>query len=211
MFDLLLSLEERGDEIVGSNTYASDLYDRKTMERWMSFFSVLLRDLTDGLRRLVRDLRILPEMERREVVEGFNATGSAYPDQLVQELFEEQVRSRADVSAVVHGERRMSYAELNRRSNQLARYLRNQGIGPDEVVGICVERSLEMVVGLLGILKAGGAYLPLDPNYPTERLQHMLEDAAPRFVLTQREMMGVLPECSAQMIALDETLREIAD
>ena len=121
------------------------------------------------------------------------------------------MRERPNAVAVEHDGRQLTYAQLNARANQLGRYLVSQGIGADQVVGLCLERGLEMLVGLLGILKAGGAYLPLDPNYPSERLRLMLEDAAPNVILTETELAGVLPACPARVIALDEKLGQLAD
>ena len=157
-------------------------------------------------------LQVLPENERREVIETFNATQSCYPrEKLIHELFEAQVARTPQAAAVVHDGRPVTFAELNRRANQLARYLRSLGTGSERIVAICVERSPEMVVGLLGILKAGAAYLPLDPNYPSERLQHMLEDAVPSVVLTQEHLRARLPATVAEVIVLDEKLKEIAE
>src|SRR6185437_15714778 len=129
--------------------------------------------------------------------------------QQIQELFEAQARSTPEAVAVIHEGRALRYADLNARANQLARYLVHLGVGPEQVVGICINRDIEMVVGLLGILKAGAAYVPLDPNYPRERLQHMLEDAAPQVVLTTAELQNVLPPTGAQIIAVDAKLQEI--
>lgn len=129
---------------------------------------------------------------------------------LVHELFQEQVRRTPNATAVVYESHSLSYTELNAKANQLARYLRKREIAPDQLVGICVERSLEMLVGLLGILKAGGAYVPLDPSYPADRLQYMADDAAPRVLLTQARMRERLPLTAAEVIALDEQWSEIA-
>jgi amino acid adenylation domain-containing protein len=131
-------------------------------------------------------------------------------ERLIHELFEEQVERSPDGMAVVYEGQSLTYAQLNVRVNQLARYLKGRGVGPDELVGICVERSLEMVVGLLGILKAGGAYVPLDPNYPADRLAYVLSDAAPAVLLTQGKLREKLPQNSAQVVALDEQWAEIA-
>ncbi|MBM0108856.1 amino acid adenylation domain-containing protein, partial [Steroidobacter sp. S1-65] len=124
--------------------------------------------------------------------------------------FEEQVKLVSERTAVLHEGQSLTYEELNCKANQLARYLVRKGIGPDQLVAICIERSVEMVVGLLGILKAGAAYIPLDPNYPIERLQYMLEDAAPEVVLVQAKLKSTLPITRAEMIALDERWDEIA-
>jgi amino acid adenylation domain-containing protein len=156
-------------------------------------------------------LPILPEAERRQVLEEFNAPAVPYPqDRLIHELFESQVERTPGAVAVRYEDQSLTYTELNRKANQLAHYLRARQIGPDQLVGICVERSLEMVVGLLGILKAGGAYVPLDPGYPSERLQYMLSDAAPRVLLTQGRLRERLPLNEAEVIALDEQWGEIA-
>jgi len=153
----------------------------------------------------------LDDEERMQVTEQFNATAADYPKEaVIQELFEAQVERTPEGVAVVYEEEQLTYRELNRRANQLARYLRRRGIGPEEAVGIAVERSPEMIVGLLGILKSGGAYVPLDAGYPAERLAYMLEDAGPRVVLTQERLRDRLPETSAGVILLDRDWPEIA-
>ena len=137
-------------------------------------------------------LPLLSEEERRRVLYEWNETGVEYPDnKCIHELFEEQVKKTPKAEAVVFEDASLSYEELNRRANRLAHYLRELGVKPDERVAICVERGLEMVVGLLGILKAGGAYVPLDPEYPVERLRYMLEDSGPVALLTQGRLEGL--------------------
>jgi amino acid adenylation domain-containing protein len=183
--------------------------------RVLGYVATAVRSLVSALEkdeeRPVLSLPILPTTEREEILEKFNATEVPYPQhKLIHELFEEQVRRTPDAPALMHEGQLLSYTELNGQANQLARYLRGQGVGPGQRVGICVERSLEMVIGLLAILKAGAAYVPLDPNYPSERIQHMLEDAAPQVVLTQKELIATLPQTQAEVIALDELLRNIA-
>ncbi|MGZ5780312.1 MAG: amino acid adenylation domain-containing protein, partial [Burkholderiaceae bacterium] len=171
----------------------------------------LVRALETTPEHAVLDLPILPESERRQVLEEFNATAAEYPkDKLIHELFEEQVKQSPGTVAVVFEDEQLTYAELNSRANQLAHYLVGQGIQPDTLVAICAERSLEMVVGLLGILKAGGAYVPLDPNYPQERLSFMLGDANPKILLTQARLKASLPATYAQVITLDSDWSEIA-
>src|SRR5688572_22869302 len=145
------------------------------------------------------------EEERRKVVDEWNRTEGEYPrEKCVYELFEEQVRKTPEAVAVVAGEQAVSYGELNRRANGLSHYLREIGVGPDERVAICVERSAEMVVGLLAVLKAGGAYVPLDPAYPEERLKYMVEDSKPVAVLTDREREGLFEERGMRVIGLGE-------
>lgn len=129
---------------------------------------------------------------------------------LVHELFEEQAARTADAVAVICEDQSLTYGELNAKANQLARYLSEKGIGPDRTVGICLERSPEMVIAVLGILKAGGAYVPMDPNYPQKRLQHMLADAAPNVLLTQARLRERLPLMDCEVIAVDEQWKDIA-
>lgn len=208
-FDLLLSLEERGNRIEGTLCYDIDLFERDTVERWLACLMVLLRDMTRAPGRRIADLSILPEAERVKVIDRFGATQAYYRgERLIHRLFEAQARRTPDALALKHGEATLTYAALNASANRLARELQNRGVGPDQLVGICVERSLEMVIGLLGILKAGGAYIPLDPNYPPERLQYMLSDANPRLVLTQRGLP--LVPTGGPVLLLDEILEQAA-
>src|SRR5688572_23830892 len=144
-----------------------------------------------------------------------NEMASAYPQQrCVHELFSEQAERTPDATALVYEQQQLTYRQLDERSNQLAHHLRQLGVGPEEVVGLCVERSIEMVVGLVGILKAGGAYLPLEPSYPAERLHFMLEDAAVKVLLTQQHLQEQrpepLPEGSARRLCLDGDWPSIA-
>uniref|UniRef100_UPI0006D8AD5A non-ribosomal peptide synthetase n=1 Tax=Pseudomonas mediterranea TaxID=183795 RepID=UPI0006D8AD5A len=153
------------------------------------------------------DLSILPEVEREQLLVAFNATDAEYPlDQTIHGLFEEQVQRTSDALAVLHGGQRLSYAELNERANRLAHYLRGQGVRPDSRVAICVERGLDMVVGLLAILKAGGGYVPLDPAYPADRIAYMLEDSAPAVVLAQAATLGLLADATMPVIDLGSGL-----
>lgn len=211
-FDLDLFLEERDDEIVCAVNFATDLFDRQTVERWMACFTALLKGMTEEVQSRIGDLPILSESERHRVIDLFNATQAAYPkEKLIHELFEEQVARTPQAVAVVYGKQSLTYAELNVKANQLARYLSDKGIGAERLVALCVERSLEMVVALLGILKAGGAYVPLDPAYPTERLAYILNDAAPDVLLTQERLKWRLQDTTVESIALDNDWSEIAE
>lgn len=211
MFDLLLSLYERGGEIIGNINYAADLFDRSTIERWMEYFKIVLKGLTDGAVERVADLPMLSDFERDRLVREFNATAAEYPqEQLIHELFEAQATRTPAAVAVEHEGRSLTYEELNAQANRLARYLRSRGVRADRPVAVCFERSLEMVVGVLGVLKAGGAYLPLDPNYPADRLQQMVEDATPTVVLTQAALKEKVPQSAAQMVVLEEAQEHVA-
>jgi len=192
-FDMLLSLSEQGGEIVGSVDYAVDLFDRATVEHWIACFPVLLRNMIGDSRTLVGELPMLTADERHRVIDQFNATDEPYAVQvLIHQLFEARVRLAPEVRAVVCEEHSLSYAELNRRANRLARYLRDHGVGPEQRVGICVERGIDMIVGVLAILKAGGAYVPLDPAYPVDRLAYMLDDSQPALVLSHGDARTAL-------------------
>jgi amino acid adenylation domain-containing protein len=207
-FDLLLSLWESDGRIVGGLEYATSLYERATVERYAGYLRRVLEQMVADDGRAVDRIEMLPEAERRRVVEEWNRTEAAYPGGLcVHELFEAQVERTPDAVAAVSGDASLSYAELNRRANRLAHRLRELGVGPDARVAVCVERSLEMVVGVLGALKAGGAYVPLDPGYPAERLRYMLRDSAPRVVLTQASIAageaGLFEGPGVEVLALD--------
>src|SRR5581483_2692535 len=141
----------------------------------------------------------------------WNETAAEYPqDRCVHELFEEQAARTPEAVAVVYEGAALNYRQLNARANRLAHHLRGLGVGPDVIVGLCVERSLEMVVGLLGILKAGGAYLPLDPQYPAERLAFMLKDAAAPVLVTQSGLTSILPDYPGITVRLDSDWDNIA-
>lgn len=184
-------------------------------ERLIEYFGTALTSLVEALeshpQRLALRLDVLPQSEWQQAIRSFNATQAVYPQhRLVSELFEEQVRRTPHALAVSSQDGCLTYAELNSAANQLAHYLKKRGVGPDQPVVICIERHPQMIAGLLGILKAGGAYVPLDPSYPAERLHHMLEDAAPRIVLTHAKLKPLLPDLQAEVIALDERWPEIA-
>src|SRR6266498_2231039 len=193
-FDQELIMFEQDGGIVGNLKYATALFDEATIKRHCGYLLEMLRAMVVNVEQPVVEINLLPPEERRLLLEEWNATEAEYASQLcIHELFEEQVRKSPDAVAVVCGDESLSYAGLNEQANQLAHYLIGLGVKPDDRVGICVERSLGMVVGLLGILKSGGAYVPLDPAYPTERLRQVLADAAPKILLSDaagREALG---------------------
>ncbi len=185
-FDLTVSLRESGGGIAGVVEHATSLFEGATIERYLGYFRNLLEAMVADDTQAVNRLGMLPGWERERVLYEWNETEGEYPrEKCVHELLEEQAGKTPEAVAVVCGEEELSYGELNRRANQLAHYLRELGVKPEERVGICVERSVEMVVGVVGVLKAGGAYVPLDPGYPAERLRYMIEDSAPVVLLTQ--------------------------
>jgi amino acid adenylation domain-containing protein len=210
-FELLLSLTETEAGLQGSFEYNTDLFDAATIERMVGHFQTLLEGIVANPDEAIATLPLLTEPERHQLLVEWNDTRTDYPqDKCVHQLFEEQVERTPEAIAVVFEDQQLTYRELNQRANQLAHYLQTLGVGPEVLVGICVERSLEMVVGLPGILKASGAYVPLDPTYPSERLAFMLEDAQVPVLLTSRELAKQLPECSDHLLCLDGVWESIA-
>jgi len=182
-FDLTLNLTETEGRLVAGFEYNTDLFDRSTIARMAGHFTGLLAAIAADPACRVADLEMLGTHERQQLLAEWNDTRAVYPDACVHQLFEAQVRRTPDATALVFEGTRLSYAELNARANQLAHYLRAQGVGPDVLVGISLERGPDLVVGLLGILKAGGAYVPLDPAYPPARIAYTLADAKPALCL----------------------------
>ena len=210
-FDLTMVLAETEESIAGAIEYNTDLFDAETIRRMIRHFRRLIDSITREPEQQADRLQLMSETEEREIIEVWNETAAEYEREAgIIELFEREVEERRDAVAVEHGAERVSYGELNRRGNRLGRYLRSKGVGAEEVVGICLERGIEMMVGLIGILKAGGAYLPLDPTYPKQQFQFMLENAQARILLTESRLMEVLPENDAQIICLDLNWNEIA-
>jgi amino acid adenylation domain-containing protein len=204
MFDLTLSLQEVGKRIVGGLEYAKALFDPGTIRRYAGYLRRLLDGLVADEKQVVERLPLLSEEERQRVVYEWNETEWDYPsEKCVHELFEEQAERTPEAIAVEYDEQRLTYRELNRRSNQLAHYLRGLGVKPDMRVAICTERGLEMIVALLAVLKAGGAYLPMDPAYPVERLHYMLTDGAPVALLTQAHLKERFVSLPAALRLLD--------
>jgi amino acid adenylation domain-containing protein len=201
--DLTLELREGRNGLDGFIEYDTDLFDSDTIDRMVSHFQALLEGIAANPNRRISDLPILPEAERRRLLVEWNETKRYYPkERCVHQLFEEQARRTPEAVAVVFEDQQLTYRELDTRANQLAHRLQALGVGPGTLVGICVERSLQMVVGLLAALKAGGAYVPLDPGYPKERLAFMLEGAV-TVLLTQQRLLDLLPDHQARVVCLD--------
>ena len=189
--------------------YSSDLFEPATIERMACHYLRLLREISADSSKRLSEISILSEQETQELLQGFNRTRRLYAsDKCLHQLFEAQVERTPEAVAVVFEDQQLTYRELNKRANQLGHYLQKLGVGAEVLVGICVERSIEMVVGLLGILKAGGAYVPLDPSYPRERLGFMLEDAQARVLLTQQKLLSSIDHRS--VVCLDRDWPEIA-
>jgi aspartate racemase len=209
-FDLTLLMSETADGLSGWFEYNADLFDASTIERLQQHFENLLSSITLNPDDRIANLPFMAAQEREKILIDWNAGKTQFPrESCIHQLFEEQASSRPDAVAIVFDDRKMTYVELNRKANQLAHYLRKQGVGPDVIVGLAVERSIEMIVGLLAILKAGGAYMPLDPSYPHERLLFMIEQANVKLILSQTHLRATLPASEAKLIFLDDRNREI--
>jgi len=203
-FDLSLSVTDGQNGLIGKWEYNTDLFEGSTVSRMMSYFQTLLEGIVASPEKRIADLPILAESERHQLLVEWNDTSTDYPkDKCIQQLFEAQVERTPDAVAVIFEDEHLTYRELNRRANQLAHHLRRIGVGPEVLVGVFMERSLELVIALYGILKAGGAYVPLDPEYPSERLAFMISDTKVPVLLTQSHLVDELPEHQAQAICLD--------
>lgn len=189
-FDLTLSMHEVPGGMRGVLNYNTDLFNADTIKRMLRHFQILLQGILANPEQRISELPILSEAEKHQLLVEWNDTKRDYPkDKCIHQLFEEQVERTPDAVAVVFEDQKVTYRELNASANQLAHYLQKLGVGPEVLVGICVERSIEMVVGLLGILKAGGAYLPLDPGYPKDRIAYILKDTQASILLTEKRLL----------------------
>ncbi|HLH25147.1 MAG TPA: amino acid adenylation domain-containing protein [Chloroflexota bacterium] len=210
-FDLFVNAFETDTTIAGKFLYDPDLFEAETIARMVGHFQALLEGVVVDPDRPIGTLPLLSDAERQQLLVEWNATAAPYPrDVCLHDLVEQQVARTPDAVAVAFEGEGVSYRELDARANRLAHYLQRQGVGPDVLVGLCLERSVEMVVALLGVLKAGGAYLPLDPTYPHDRLAFMLDEAAPPVVLTQARLRDRVPASAARVLCLDADWTAIA-
>jgi len=209
-FDLTLTLSEGPAGLGGTLEYATDLFDAATIARMAAHFTTLLEGIVAHPETPIAQIPLLTPAERHQLLEEWNDTAADYPkDRCIHQLFDEQAARTPRAVAVVFEDQQLTYGELNARANQLAHYLRSKGVGPDVLVGLCLERSPELLVGILGILKAGGAYVPLDPAYPAQRLAFMLVDAAVPVLLTQHPLRDTLPPTAAMLVCLDAAPPEL--
>ena len=208
--DLTLESMETDDGLTCCFEYNTDLFEFATIERMAIGFRAILEGLLENPERRIWGFSLLGPAECRTLTHNWNETRAEYPDVPVYRLIEERAMQVPDQVALVFEGQQLTYAELNRSANQLAHYLRGRGVQPGSLVGICVERSLEMVIGLLGIMKAGAAYAPFDPGFPQERLAFMIEDSQVPLVLTQEHLARVLQESATQVVCLDRDWKEIA-
>ena len=210
-FDITLYMWEEAGSLQGFWEYNTDLFEPATITRLTGHFQTLLEGIVADPDQAVASVPLLTPAERQQILVTWNATQASYPRQAcLHELFEQQVERTPDAIAVQDEHTTLTYNELNRRANHLAHYLQEHGVGPETLVGICLERSVDMVVGLFGILKAGGAYVPLDPAYPAERLAFMLHDARLPVLLTRHTWRACLPAHTATVVCMDTDWTDIA-
>jgi amino acid adenylation domain-containing protein/non-ribosomal peptide synthase protein (TIGR01720 family) len=216
-FDLTLAMSEDGGQLQGAMEYRTALFEKSTIERMIGHFLRLLEQIVSNPDQSVASLAMMTETERETVLHSWNRTQKAFPPGLcMHHLFERKAEETAEAVAVrmpaYEGKpaQELTYAQLEGRANQLAHYLQAAGVGANSLVGLCMSRSLEMLVALLGVLKAGGAYVPLDPAYPQERLQFMIEDSGLNILLTEDALTSAMPAFEGRVIALDSEWEEIA-
>ncbi len=209
-FDLTLFATENAGSLRLAFEYNTDLFDDARIERMLEHLRIVLESFAREPETRIAALEILTSAERRQVLVDWNETTREFAAKPIHELFEEQVKRSPEDVAVIFETEEVTYGELNRRANQLAHYLKKQGVGPEVLVGVCVERSLEMVVALLGIMKAGGAYVPLDPTYPQDRLELMIDDSGIQVLLTQQRLREMLSAYAVPSICLDDDWTRIA-
>jgi amino acid adenylation domain-containing protein len=210
-YDLFFNFVEGPRSLYVECDYNTDLFDPATMQRWLGHLETLLEGIAAAPTESIDKLPLLTDRERHQITVQWNDTATKYEDvETLQKWFEAQVRKTPTAVALIAGDRRLTYEDLNRQANQLAHRLKAEGVGPNVLVGVCAERSVEMVVALYATIKAGGAYMPLDPEYPSNRLALMLEDARPRVILAQQALAHRLPGHDIPVICVDRDWDKIA-
>ncbi|NET44334.1 amino acid adenylation domain-containing protein, partial [Okeania sp. SIO2B3] len=209
--DLEFHLWQEKEELKVWCAYNKDLFEAETISRMLSHYETLLEAIVRTPEQPISLLPLMSDGEQQQLLVEWNNTKTDYPrEKCIHEIFAEQVEKTPDAIAVVFEGQELTYCQLNSKANQLAHYLQKLGVGAEVLVGVCYERSLEMVIGLLAILKAGGAYVPLDPNYPKSRLNYMVEDTQLSIILTQEKWQHHLPETVTQLIYLDTEQQTLA-
>ena len=210
-FDLSMEIQNKGNGLSGNLTYNTDLFDAETIKRIIKHYQNILENMVSKPDQPISTLSLLTPEEKHRILVQWNDTKNQYPDETcIHYQFEAQARQTPDSIAVVFQDQCLTYKELDRRTNQLARYLRKKNVGVKTTVTICMQRSLEMVIGLLGILKAGGAYVPIDPSYPEERIYFMINDTQSPVLLTQERLRPFLSDGNTKIICLDSEWNEIS-
>ncbi|RUR75343.1 non-ribosomal peptide synthetase [Chlorogloeopsis fritschii PCC 9212] len=210
-FDLTVFMEDTEQGLVATLEYNTDLFNADTIHRMLGHFQTLLQGIVCYPNIGIAELPLLTEFERHQLLVEWNNTQKNYPQNLcIHQLFEQQVERTPDAIALIFDNQKLTYRELNERANKLAHYLKTLDVKPEVLVGICMQRSLEMVIGILAIIKAGGAYVPLDPTYPNERLAFMLADAQVSVLLVQPHLVEKIPTHQAQVVCTDSECQQFA-
>ncbi|AOI68336.1 hybrid non-ribosomal peptide synthetase/type I polyketide synthase [Burkholderia ubonensis] len=212
-FDLNVNVLDAGQELLIDCDYNTDLFDESTVQRFLGIYRKLLTSLAGDASAAVARLPLLSDAERDTLTVEWNRTDTdfgAAAEQPLHRLFEQQAERTPDAVAAIYDDASLTYAELNLRANRLAHHLIALGVAPDSLVGVAMERSLDMIVALLAILKAGGAYVPVDPDYPAERVRFMIDNAQLRWLLTQQHLLAALPDTDARLIAVDRDADDFA-
>lgn len=203
-FDIAMIDMLDDDKLVLQLDYRTELFSEQEIARIIRQFLSVVEHMVKGPQQRIQELSLMSDKERAQIMNVFNATTVPFPDDVgIHELFEKQAECTPDQTAVMFGSQSLTYRELNERSNSLARMLQAQGVGPDKLVGLMMQRSVEMIVGLLAVLKAGGAYVPIDPEFPSSRIQYMLEDSKAAVLLTSRDLLEE-HHCNANAIFLED-------
>ncbi len=210
-FDLTMMAVESGSGLAASLGYNVDLFEAETIRRMLAHFTILLQEIVANPNQPINNLSMLPEAEQHKLLTEWNATEDTLDTSVcVHELIEKQAAAHPQKTALKFESEALSYEILNQRANQLARHLHEQGVGSESLVGICLERSLDMVIAMLGVLKAGAAYVPIDPTYPQERIRYMFSDARLKTIISHSHLMSKLDGTSASVVLLDETAAGIS-
>jgi amino acid adenylation domain-containing protein len=203
-FDLALYMRETGRELTGSLAYNTDLFESTSIDRMIARFQTLLKSIAADADQRISKLALITSTQRRQLLTEYNQTDEAYPrDRLIHQLFEAQAETIPDALALVYEKQNLTYGKLNKKANQLAHCLKSMGVGPETPVGICMEPSIDTIIGILGIIKAGGAYAPIDPSFPKERADFILNDTQAPVLLTQQTLLEKFLGCKAQVINVD--------
>ncbi len=203
-FDIFFNLIQTDSDLEVECEYNTDLFERATIQRWLSHFETLVQSIIDNPAKSLDELALLNEADRAQLLVEWNQTQADYPaDKTIHALFEEHAVKTPNAVAVEAGGKQLTYGELNRQANQLARELQDLGVKPGILAGICTDRSADMAIGVLAIMKAGGAYVPMDPSFPKERLGYMVEDARMPVIVTQQALASQLPPHKAKVVCVD--------
>ena len=204
-FDLTLMMAEMGDDLAATIHYNTDLFEAETIQRLLQHLKVLLQEVVDNPHERINSFQLLPQVERYKLLVDWNDTNREFPKDLcIHQVIEEQVARTPQAIAIQAGEEYLTYLEFDQRAQALASHLRSLGVGPEILVAVCLKRSLDMLVGLLGVLKSGGAYVPLDPSYPPDRLAYILEDSRPKVLLTHKGLVSEFTNQDLTVVYLDD-------